>query len=349
MRFLGNPRVYGTAIGLGVAVLGNVVASTVDAEWAKRWWWLLTVLLLLLAFLPVLGLRFWRRARNVARIAACSPGSGKLYLFGVTAEGDLLSRQYREGRTWSAWTTESLPGVKARDVAAMAGTRDALELYVVCRDGSVRTRRLDHDGSWSRWEKLSSSSWFGDVVAVAAISGSPGWRELYAVGSSGQVAHRWAADDKPWSAWHPGHHQGARDVAITSPVPHTLESFVVNRDGEIWHRWYVEQNWSDWESLGRPADGSPARSIAATGFQREHQELFVAGTEGDVAHRWHWQATGWADPWHVDSPPEKAVDIAAASTSQGRLHVTAVDENGVLWQHVYRSEPREWSAWERIG
>ncbi|MEU4693967.1 hypothetical protein [Actinoplanes sp. NPDC023714] len=186
------------------------------------------------------------------------------------------------------------------------------------------------------------------MVAVAAVSGSPSWRELYGVGANGKVAHRWKRDGHPWHDWYPARFGGtARDIALTSPLRGQLEAFVVAADGDIWHRWYVDRKWSDWGSLGRPADRSPSQAVTGTSYQEKHQEIFVMGTDGDLSHRWHWQGNPW-DPWYSRSAPQgTVVDIAVAAPGPGRLHVLVLDDEGSLWQRTYH--PQHWSDWERVG
>lgn len=288
-----------------------------------------------------------RRFRSMKRIAACSPGDGTLYLFGITLFGEMASRQFKEGRSWSSWRKEKLPQ-KVHDVTAMAATNDLLEIYVADKEGLVWQRSLGRDEQpWSEWQSLDTSGELGQIVAVAAYSGWPSWRELYAVGSNSKVAHRWRQDGHPWHAWYVTDRNDAQDIALTSAVNGMLECFVVIRGGEVWHRWFVDHEWSKWGSLGRPRNRSAIKAIAAMSGQEKHQEIFALDTQGHLAHRWHWQGNPWSD-WRDFPVPEPIKDIAAAASSPGCLHVAVVGESGSLWHRSFTAESN-WSDWRRIG
>ncbi len=348
LRF--TPALLSALATAAIGAVVNLLTNLVSPDLIRPWWWVLTICLAVLVYLSVYGIQ--RGIGAVQQIAACSPGDGSLHLFAVTKNGKLASREFREGRSWSSWKREPLPQIKARDVTAMAATRDLLELYVADNEGVVWQRRLDRDGrSWSAWENLDTSGELGPLVAIAAYSGSPTWREVYAVGSNTKVAHRWREDGHPWHAWSVTGRDDAQDIALTSAVRGMLECFIVSRGGEVWHRWYVNNAWSEWGSLGRPENRSAIKAVAAMSGQEKHQELFVLDTRGNLAHRWHWQGSAWSD-WAEFPAPEPdgapVCSITAAASSPGCLHVIAVVETGNLWQRTY-TKASNWSEWKRVG
>jgi hypothetical protein len=125
-----------------------------------------------------------------------------------------------------------------------------------------------------------------------------------------------------------------------------MECFVVDRQGRIWHKWYLDRHWSGWARLGEPDGMSAPVAISALNGEERHQELFVVGTSGEFSHRWHWQGEVWGT-WHNIPAPEHLIDIAASITSRSRFLVVAVSSSGKLWQRSY-APVENWSAWERI-
>lgn len=56
----------------------------------------------------------------------------------------------------------------------------------------------------------------------------------------------------------------------------------------------LDGSWSNWESLGSPANSSPCLAITALSGREHHQEVFVIGSAGELSHRWHYQDDDWA-------------------------------------------------------
>lgn len=332
------------AQALFLAGLVNVLTALLKPEWIRPWWWAISAVLIVAFFLPFY--RQQRREQTISRVAITSDGDGTLHLFGVTRGGAVLSRQYRQGGSWSAWEDFGLRKAKAWDIAAVVPVSGGLEAYAVDRSGSIWYRRQEARTEWSTWTRLRSNQRVGPAIALDAISGWPGHRELFVVSESGKVGHcsRW--DGKPWSDWYEVGKSSCRDVALSSTTPGHIECFVVDRQGMLWHRWYLNQHWSDWASLGEPYGMSAPVAISALNGEERHQEVFVVGASGEVAHRWHWQGEIW-DRWYDMPSPDHLVDIAAGITSKGRFEVIAVGSSGRLWQRSY-VPVGNWSAWESL-
>ena len=340
-----NQALLLAAVTAGIGAVVNLLTSVVEPELIESWWWALVPGLAVLVYVSAYGIQ--RRIGSLRRLAACAPRNGPLHLFGITANGRLVSRRFNGG-AWSRWQRETFPGADAHDVTAMTATRDLLEIYVADSEGVVWTRALGRDGrSWSAWESLDSSGELGPVAAVAACSGSPDWRELTAVGVNGRVAHRWRQDGHPWHAWHLTGLDDAETVALTSVTPGNLECFAVDHNGELRHRYY-RGGWSEWGSFGRPQTRTALKAVAVVSGKREHMEAFVLDTEGHLAHRWYRRDPAWS-PWaDFPAPPGPVADIAAVATAPGNWRVIAVTESGDLWQRLY-PHGSHWSDWERIS
>ncbi|MEV7627109.1 hypothetical protein [Actinoplanes sp. NPDC089786] len=327
---------------LVLAALINLLTAVVTPEWTRRWWWGLTALLLVAFFLPFYRLR--RRRVVIRRVSLASDGNETAHLFGVTGGGAVLTRVQHQDGSWSAWADHGFRAGKAWDVAAVVPVNGRIEVYVVDRSGGVWCRRQDSRTEWSGWTRLRSDQRIGQAVALDVMSGWRGHREIYVVTENGDVAHCWQWDKEPWSEWYSAEIADCRDVALSTPLKDQLEAFVVDRHGRTWHRWYVDERWSPWESLGEPDAMSAPIAIAALNGEPRHQEIFVVGAAGEVAHRWHWQDEAW-DPWYDKRSPDHVVDIAAAATSRSRFRVVTVSAAGKLWQQTY-VPVGNWSVWE---
>lgn len=330
-----------TVSSIAVGALVNILTSLLNPDLLRPWWWGFTLLLVAAVFLSVYG---WRRDLRIRRVAVCSTGDGSLHLFAVTTGGSVLTREFRHERSWGGWTRLRFPG-KAWDIAAIMPGEGALEIYVADQEGVVWSRRKNR-GGWQDWAALSNDQALGPVVAVAAISGGPEHREVFAVGQNGRAGSRWQMDGHPWSPWGLIGRSDARDVTVTRPARNIMECFVLDRAGELWHRWYVDRSWSDWNSLGHPADRSTSIAVTGLSGEKRHQEVYVAGADGDLAHRWHWQGHEW-DRWYGMPSPDHVIDLAGGTTSRSRFRVIAVGHTGALWQRSYRPESN-WSVWEKI-
>jgi hypothetical protein len=331
-------------LSVAVAILVNLLTALIKPEWIQPWWLALSLLLLAAVLVPLYRGR--HRDTTVRRVALASDGKSVLHLFAVTASGTVLRREYRQDGSWSDWDDHGFGGRKAWDVAAVAPAPGRIETYVADRRGTVWCRRHDRDG-WSDWVALDTDQQFGAVVALDAMSGWPGHREIYAVGENGTLSHRWQRDGHPWSPWWPADRRDCGDVALSVPAVGKMESYALDREGQLWRRRYAKGRWSGWTSLGRPDDRSTSVAVSALNSRKEHQEVYVVGASGDIAHRWCWNDPPW-DPWYGMPSPAHLVDVAAGITTPGRLEIVAVDSDGELWGRSYRDGGNDWSTWQRI-
>jgi len=85
-----------------------------------------------------------------AGVAVASWGDGRIDLFWVGSEGDLLHR-VSDGGTWRE--TESLGGTPASTPGATAWAVDQLQVFAVFPDGELWNRYWDGT-AWHPWESL---------------------------------------------------------------------------------------------------------------------------------------------------------------------------------------------------
>ena len=89
-------------------------------------------------------------ATAAAGVAVASWGDGRIDLFWVGSEGDLLHR-VSDGGAWRE--TESLGGTPASTPGATAWAVDQLQVFAVFPDGELWNRYWD-GSRWVDWEQL---------------------------------------------------------------------------------------------------------------------------------------------------------------------------------------------------
>jgi hypothetical protein len=328
----------GVIISAGVNLLTPLVAT----EWVHRWRWWLTVAV----FVAVVAPAVWQRRAfphdSVLRaVAAVDVGDGSMEVIAATKAGTVVSATYRQTGGWSGWTDRNAEGV-TWDVTAVMPTRDVVEFFAVDRNGVLRMCRRDH-AEWSAWQFVPPGGFrHGRLLRIAAVSLKAGHREVFAVTDTERLVHSWKSDGSPWSEWHDAGLGHCIEVAACSPKDDLIEAFVVDRDGDVWHRWFWVDHWSDWEKWGRP--GSPGKAVTAFRRATDRQEMFVVGKAGDLGHRWHDGGGPWSG-WAAMETPFDLDDVAAATTSADRLQCVGLDREGRLW---LRSYDEGWAAWRQV-
>ena len=126
-------------------------------------------------------------------LTAVSWGSGRIDLFWMGPDRDLMHRMWSEAGGWSA--DESLGGELAAPAAVTAWAENEMEVFAVFSDGQLWDRYWD-GAAWHSWETLggelagqpAASSWGADRI------------DVFAPGRDGRLWHRWwnGAEWVPW-------------------------------------------------------------------------------------------------------------------------------------------------------
>jgi hypothetical protein len=325
-----------------VAVAVNLLTTLVPFTWVYAWRWPLTVVLGLLVLVPVLWAARHKQHDRVGlrAVTTASDVPGAMDVAVVSGPDRVLISSYRETGEWSAWTDLRLPA-QAWDVTLVSPRNKVLECFVVDRSGDMWMAIRDRD-SWSPWQRFPRVPKQGKPIRLASASLKAGHQEVYCVTDTGRLLHSWKWDEHSWSSWYDSELPRCVDVAFCSPKDGLLECFAADRDGDVWHRWFWDGEWSEWEMWGRP--GSAATAVSAFRKASDHQEMFVVGASGDLGHRWHRSGGPWS-AWAAMSTPAALVDVAGGTTSAHRLHCLVLDVHGNLWHREWDNEAGRWLDW----
>lgn len=328
--------VAGLLTAAGGAAIGAMADSLPSA--LRSWQVLAGISVVAIAVAVVLQVER-STARGLRRVAAVSHGGGVVEVIAVTADGAVVAATYTEDGTWSEWADLAAVG-ETVDVTALVRVEDSVEYFAVDGHGVLRTMRRGRDRTTS-WLPVGGNVPGGRLRRIASMSYSADHREVFGITDAGRGVHMWSNGEGDWSAWHDMLSPAGRDVAACSTRPELIECFVVDRDGDVWHRWWLER-WVDWYSWGREKHAAVA--VAALRSTNETQEMLVADSIGRLAHRWHKVHESWSR-WEPMPAPERMVDVAGAVTSGWKPNYFTVDREGQLWQRSYDDG---WGPWRTV-
>lgn len=212
----------------------------------------------------------------------------------------------------------------------------AYHVFVCGPDGSAYQRYWD--GGWRPPEPLG-----GVVTGSLAALCFPALNrvELYGIGTDGRL--RQHIYDDMWLAWQiipGGHVLGGVAAAVAADGARHLVA--VNGSGTIYQRISRNGSWSDWQSLGGIAHGTPALLYQRT--DRDRYDLFVTDHRGQVAQRvyldgiWH--------HWVGTAPGSVLPGVTACRTADAQLHIFARGtDRGV--RHAYFDG--QWHPWQNFA
>jgi hypothetical protein len=175
-----------------------------------------------------------------------------------------------------------------------------------------------------------------------------------------------------WSGWQPFGKPGRGNPGTPSLGQHEqdgrIEVFVATGgDQAVWHRWTTgpgPDDWSDWESLGKPG-GQGAEGPVALTFLEDGRFMAVVTAGGKV---WRAASPG-PEPkahWPAWSPLGRprgatAMAVAALDSADSRTEVALLGQpagsaisptgrGGKLWHRSQTGPgPDDWSDWEPLG
>ena len=130
------------------------------------------------------------------------------------------------------------------------------------------------------------------------------------------------------AAWTPLDGEINSGVASATWGSFEVEVFAIQRDGQLWNRYWDGESWHPWEPMGGEFEGTPA----AAARDADRIDVFAVSKQGDVHHRL-WDGTEWI-AWHqVQGAPSPAKGISCSWGADG-LHLSVVARDGALWHSV---------------
>jgi hypothetical protein len=223
--------------------------------------------------------------------AAVSWDNGRIDCFTCFAAGTrrAIQHKYWDNGRWSDW--ESLGGDfnSGPGVASWASGR--LDVFAVGNSQQLYHRWFDN-GRWSndRWESLGGS-W---TSAPAAVSWGDNRIDCFVRGRDRAMWHKYW-DNGQWSDWESlgGDFISTRPGRVTvgpgaaSWASGRLDVFGIGTDSALYHKWFDNGRWSDWESLGGTCTSNPA----AVSWGNNRIDCFVRGADHVMLHKW-WDGNG---------------------------------------------------------
>jgi hypothetical protein len=189
----------------------------------------------------------------------------QMQVWGVQADGSVVSDVYTPGKTWSGW--QNIGGDITGNVSVVNyGTQ--LEVYGRQADGSVHSDVWTPGKTWSGWESLGGDL-AGNPVAIqygtqmqvwGREAGGSVWSDVYTPG-------------KTWSGWQSIGGNVSGDPSVieynTSNYGAQLEVYGQNAgvvSSDVWTSG-SGQGWSGWTSLGGSLAGNPVAIQYGTQMQ----------------------------------------------------------------------------------
>lgn len=110
-------------------------------------------------------------------------------------------------------------------------------------------------------------------------------------------------------------------------------------DDGLWHRWWVANGWSGWESLGGTLSSDPD----AVSWAEGRIDVFARSTTNQLLHRW-FDGTRWLSET-LPASLLGAPDVAAPAA--GRLEVFGLGSGNVVWGTAFVEG--SWTPWHEVG
>ena len=208
-------------------------------------------------------------------------------------------------------------------------------------DGAVWLRGWD-GRDWTGWWSLGGQP----ASAPAMTSWGPGRLDVFATAAGGALWHRWWEGEwQPWE-WLGGSLAEGSTPAAVAPAPGRLDVYVRGVDHALWHRSFGSSGWATWEPLSCCISSDPAATSAESG----QVHVFVERSSGglwDLTLEAATSASGMSLWRHLGGRRTTAIQLAAASSSPGRLDVFTRGTAGDLWHRF--ADGGQWRPWEALG
>lgn len=265
---------------------------------------------------------------------------------------------------WRAIGGSASPG---GTVAAVARTRDNLDLFIIDEYGEVWTESRSAGSDWTGiaggWRPLGGL--FPVSAVISAIARKPDTIDLFAVDGGGRVRTSSGTGGGDWSVlendWRliGGSFAAGAAVSVAARTPDHLDLFAIDLRGRV-----CTSSWSaggDWSGLGngwRPIGGFFPSDAAVSAVARtpDSLDLFVTGFDGRVYTSSWTPGTDWtggADDWRpIGGFFPAGAPVSAVARTPETIDLFAVAKDGRVHTSSW-SASADWSGiadnWTPIG
>jgi putative pyrroloquinoline-quinone binding quinoprotein len=278
------------------------------------------------AFQGVLG--------SASGIASASPAAGRIDLFAVNMQGQLVHRVDQLGGPWSAWQT--LGGTGFTGTPAVVSDEPAtLDVFVRTTAGALQ--HISYHGTWSGFDTVASNVRYSPT----AVSDEPGRIDLFwlTLTSGAMTVHRLSYDGSSWKVSVPPGQQAYSSLAAVSTAPGVIELFAVSAQGKLIRTRFANGAWGAWSPVAtasRPylliQDTALFTAAVATGAGKV--EVFYPQDNRTIMHISYDESSGLATEPAVQTAPMQ-MGLSATSAGGGRIDLFAVGTDFAVQQAVY--------------
>lgn len=272
-------------------------------------------------------------------VVARSPSQLDLFVCGL--DGRVYTAWWPAGpdSRWSSVVNSgwrSIGGVfpPGTPIAAVARTKDQLDLFICGHDGRVYTSwwpdttTNDWSGIGDHWRAIGG--FFPPGAPVAAVARASDHLDLFICGLDGQVYTSWWSASTDWSgignSWMSlkGSFAPGSPVSAISRKVDSLDLFICGHDSNVYtSNWSQSNGWTsqgnNWSSVGGVFP--PSTQVSAVARRPSQLDLFIRGYDDQIWTSW-WSENGiWSgigNRWRAIGFPQGAVVASATAAINGK-------------------------------
>jgi hypothetical protein len=248
---------------------------------------------------------------------------------------------------WERWRQLSYDPLAGGPSAVMAPS-NRLVVFARSASNKLAQRYYQYPSSgWAAWSDLDAGLASGPSAVMAGTR-----LTVFARGAKNVLLHKYY--ENGWTNWIPldGSTPGPDQIASTSPGTMTsapsavmaannrLTVFARGPGGTLMHRYYDNNAWTGWISMGGAAITSAPSAVMANG----RLTVFARAADGTLTHRYY--DNGWTG-WISLGGAAIASAPSAVMAANNRLTVFARAANGTLTHRYY--ENNAWTGWIALG
>jgi hypothetical protein len=286
-------------------------------------------------------------------VAAGDLEDGRIQLFGIQSNGQMITR-WKEttdpSSAWTAWANFQTPpgGVNYVCVGSLSDKR--MQLFAAGAQGkafSCWKTTTDPNAAWTAW------SAFGSVCAAGDLE--DGRMQLFDIQANGQIMTCWKETANPGSAWTawanfqtpPG---GVTSICVGYLPDKRMQLFATGAQGTAFSCWKTTTDpnsaWTAWSAF----DGSALNFVAAGDLEDGQIQVFGIQTNGQIISRWKETAdpgSAWTAWSNFQTPSGGVSSICVGYLSDKRMQLFATNAQGATfscWKTT--TDPSSaWTAW----